>query len=149
MIFDRTQSDVDTAYVIRETKVKTFTTLTDSDTATLERGFLTYNTLNRIEEKQTELKNLLNSIGYYNIDISNKTWQLGDIFNENDFQRILDNENNLRNAFFVYSDTPLTPEISFHYQDINSIEKILYDIDVMINDVKSNYRECGTFESGE
>lgn len=149
MIFDRTQSDVDTAYVIRETKIKTFTTLTDSDTATLERGFLTYNTLNRIEEKQAELKNLLNSIGYYNIDIANKTWQLGDIFNENDFQRILDNENNLRNAFFVYSDTPLTPDISFHYQDINYIEKILYDIDVMINDVKSNYRECGTFESGE
>ena len=32
---------------------------------------------------------------------------------------------------------------------LNDVEKILYDLDVMINNVKSHYRECGTFESGE
>ena len=149
MIFNRTQNDVDTACTLRDTKVKTFATLTDSEKATLEKGFLTYTTLNRIENKQVELKGLLNGIGYWGISISNKTWQQGDIFDLSDFQRIIDNENDLRNAFFVYSTTPQTPDIAFYFENINALEKILYDLDVMINDVKSNYRECGTFESGE
>ena len=72
-----------------------------------------------------------------------------DIFNVDDFQRIIDNTNVLTQAFFVYKDTPNTPPISYHWQDVNALEKILYDLDVMINDVKSHYRECGTFESGE
>ena len=149
MIFDRTQNDVDTAILIRNTKVKKFEELTENDINYLERGTLTINTLNRIESKQEELKNLFNDMGYWNTPITNKVWGEDDIFNVDDFQRIIDNTNVLRNAFFVYKDTPNTPPISYHYNDINALEKILYNLDVMINDVKSYYRECGTFESGE
>lgn len=149
MIFDRTQNDVDTAIILRREKVQKFQALSESEIATLEKGTLTINTLNRIESKQEELKNLFNDMGYWNTQITNKTWGENDIFNEDEFQRILDNTNVLRNAFFVYKDTPNTPPISYYWQDINALEKILYDLDVMINDVKSNYRECGTFESGE
>ena len=149
MITNRTQYDVDTAILIRNTKVKKFETLTESEIATLEKGTLTINTLNRIEDKQEELKNLFNEIGYWNTPTTNKTWGENDIFNVDEFQRILDNTNILRQAFFVYKATPNTPPISYYWDDINALEKILYDLDVMINDVKSNYRECGTFESGE
>ena len=152
MIFDRTQNDVDTAIFLRDTKVKKFEELTESEIATLEKGTLTINTLNRIESKQEELKNLFNDMGYWNTPITNKVWGENDIFDNNgerDFQRILDNTNILRQAFFVYKDTPNTPPVSYHYNDINALEKILYDLDVMINDVKSHYRECGTFECGE
>ena len=149
MIFDRTQNDVDTAILLRDTKVKKFETLTESEIATLEKGMLTINTLNRIETKQEELKNLFNEIGYWNTSIINKTWSENDIFNADEFQRIINNTNVLRQAFFVYKATPNTSPISYYWNDINALEKILYDLDVMINDVKSNYRECGTFESGE
>ena len=149
MITNRTQYDVDTAILIRNTKVKKFETLTESDINYLERGTITINTLNRIENKQEELKNLFNEIGYWNTPITNKTWGENNIFNVDEFQRILDNTNILRQAFFVYKATPNTPPISYYWDDINSLEKILFDLDVMINDVKSNYRECGTFESGE
>lgn len=149
MIFNRTQADVDTALSIRKEKVQTFTELTESDITTLERGMLTINTLNRIEEKQAELKGLFNDMGYWNTPVVNKTWNYDDVFYTDDFQRIIDNTNVLRNAFFVYADTPATPPISFGYEDINSLEKILFDLDVMINDIKSNYRQCGTFECGE
>ena len=158
MIFDRTQNDVDTAIRLRNEKVKfdpvtmqpiNPEALTESDINYLERGTLTINTLNRIEIKQEELKNLFNDMGYWNTPITNKVWGENDIFNIDDLQRIIDNTNILRNAFFVYKDTPNTPPISYYWQDINALEKILYDLDVMINDVKSHYRECGTFESGE
>ena len=80
---------------------------------------------------------------------TNKTWGENDIFNADEFQRIIDNTNVLRQAFFVYKDTPNTPPESYHYNDINALEKILYDLDVMINDVKSRYKRCGTFRCGE
>ena len=161
MIFDRTQNDVDTARILRNTKVKfdpitmqpiNSEELTEREIATLEKGTITINTLNRIENKQDELKNLFNDMGYWNTPITNKQWTENDIFDNNgerDFQRILDNTNILRQAFFVYKDTPNTPPISYHWQDINALEKILYDLDVMINNVKSHYRECGTFYCGE
>ena len=149
MIFDRTQNDVDTAILLRREKVQAFQELTEHEIATLEKGTLTINTLNRIESKQDELKNLFNDMGYWNTPITNKTWGENDIFNVAEFQRILYNTNILRQAFFVYKATPNTPPISYHWQDINALEKILYDLDVMINDVKSHYRECGTFECGE
>ena len=81
MIFDRTQNDVDTAILLRNTKVKKFETLTESDIATLEKGRLTINTLNRIETKQEELKNLFNDMGYWNTPTTNKLWSENDIFN--------------------------------------------------------------------
>lgn len=149
MIFDRTQNDVDTAILLRNTKVKKFETLTESEIATLEKGTLTINTLNRIEAKQEELKNLFNDMGYWNTPATNKTWSENDIFNIDEFQRTIDNTNVLREAFFIYTDTPNTPPISYYWNDINALEKILFDLDVMINDVKSHYRECGTFECGE
>lgn len=149
MIFDRTQNDVDTAIRLRKEKVQTFQELTENEIAILEKGMFTLNTLNRIEEKQEDLKGIFNDMGYWNVPITNKSWDNTQIFDENEFQRIIDNTNVLRRAFFIYKDTPNTPPISYHYNDINALEKILYDLDVMINDVKSHYRECGTFECGE
>lgn len=149
MIFDRTQNDVDTALRLRSEKVQTFKELTESDITTLERGLLTINTLNRIESKQEELKGIFNEIGYWNTPITNKQWSENEIFDVVDFQRIIDNTNILRRAFFVYNDTPNTPNISYHWRDINALEKILYDLDIMINDVKRFYRECNTFYCGE
>jgi hypothetical protein len=149
VIFDRTQNDVDTALRLRREKVQTFRELTESEIATLEKGTITINTLNRIENKQDELKNIFNDMGYWNTPITNKVWGENNIFNVDEFQRILDNTNVLREAFFIYKATPNTPPVSYYWQDINALEKILYDLDVMINDVKSHYRECGTFECGE
>ena len=133
MIFDRTQNDVDTAIILRNTKVKfdpitmqptNTEELTESEIATLEKGTITYNTLNRIENKQDELKNLFNDMGYWNTPITNKVWNETQIFNADEFQRIIDNTITLRQAFFVYKNTPNTPPISYHWQDINALEKI-------------------------
>ena len=150
MIFDRTQNDVDTAIRLRREKVQTFQELTENEVATLEKGTLTINTLNRIESKQEELKSLFNDIGYWNTSISTRQWVYADIFEGTQFDRILNNLEILIKAFFIYKDTPNVPDNNYRkYQTINDVEKIIYDLDVMINDVKSHYRECGTFECGE
>lgn len=149
MIFNRTQDDVNNALRLRQEKVQKFFELTKSEVETLERGMISTNTLNRIESKQIELKELLENIGYWNIPIVNKEWDTTKIFNADDFRRLVDNNNILINAFFVYKDTPAVPAPLFYFSNLNDMEKILYDIDVMINDVNSYVRECGTFNTGE
>lgn len=149
MIFDRIQNDIDTAISLRS-RLQNDEALTSAEIQQLERGTLTYNTLNRIEEKQAELKNLFTEMGYYSPKIVNKSWNGYRYFRQADFNRILENMQTLVNSFFVYFDTPKIPENNYRkYQVINDTEKILFDLDVMINDIKSRYRECGTFECGE
>lgn len=149
MIFNRTKIDVENAVKIRDEKIKTFQELTDDDIDVLERGFFTLNAIKRIQEKQTDLKGLFAEIGYYNTPIVIKEFDSTMFFSEADFQQLIDNVNLLRNAFFAFSSTPKTPPISYHYDDINALEKILHDLDVMINYVKSLYIECGNVECGE
>lgn len=150
MIYDRTQADVDEAVRIRKEKVQAFHPLTDEDVNTLERGTLTINTLNRIEQKQEELKNLFGEDFYFVDKITHHWWIYSDYFMQEDFDRILFNLEMLKKAYFVYKGTPKIPTGAFtKYQTINDVEKILHDLDVMISDVKSHYRECGAFESGE
>lgn len=150
LVFDRTQKDAENAVKIIKEKVKNFQELTEEEIQILEKGTLTINTLNRIEAKQAELKTKFNEMGYWNTNIINKTdWGYGDIFDEENFRRILNNLDILKNAFFVYSTTPKTPEAVYQYKGINDIEKSLFDLETMIQDVKNNYRECGVFECGE
>ena len=149
MIYDRTQSDVQNAIKIRLEKVQNFIELNDEEIAILEKGLITINTINRIENKQSELKTLLNNIGYYNIDIYNKTWDELDIFTENDLIRMVNNTISLRKAFFVYFNSPKNPIAKYYYTEINSIEKILYDLETMEQYVQENFKECNTFYCGE
>lgn len=149
MIFDRTQQDVDLALYLRQNKVQKFQELTESDIEVLERGFMTANTLNRIEQKQVELKSILSQMGYWNVPIQNKTWDTAQIFNVEDFKRIIENLRILKEAFFTYKETPQNPRSRYHYENINAIEKILHDIEIMTNEIKSNYVFCGKFNCGE
>lgn len=150
MIYDRTMADVTTAISIRAEKVQKGIELTESDITALERGTLTYNTLNRIENKQEELKNLFYDIGYTTETITNKMWDKSGIYAQEEFDRLIENTEKLKRAFFVYSDTPIIPNNNYkQYNTINAVEKILYDLDVMINDIKSHYRICGVAVCGE
>lgn len=149
LVYNRTQQDVENAIKIRSEKVQKFQELSAEDIKVLERGMITLNTLNRIEDKQDELRTILNNMEYWNTPVVSKNWGYTQIFDEAEFERILKNLDILRNAFYVYSDTPKTPKVSYKFDDINAIEKILYDLEEMTNYVKNNYRECGDFECGQ
>ena len=147
MIFDRTQEDVDTAVSLRNKKVKEFETLTSEEINTLERGTITINTLNRIENKQAEISELFSHLSI-NVEIENKNWEETQIFNQAEFQRILDNLNELVKSFYVYSNTPNIPKISYHFEDINAIEKILFDLEELYNKALKSFVYCGTLYCG-
>lgn len=147
MIFDRTQNDVDTAISLRNKKVKEFESLTSEEINTLERGTITINTLNRIENKQKEISELFSQLSI-SVNIKNRNWEENQIFNSVEFQRILDNLNVLVKSFCVYSDTPNIPKISYYFEDINAIEKILFDLEDLYNKALKSFVYCGTLYCG-
>lgn len=149
LITDRTQEDVDSAKNIIDSKVKLFLELTDEDLITLERGTIGIGTINRIGSKQEELKNKMETNGYFVENIITKTWDYNDIFDETDFLQLINNTILLKEAFFVYSDTPANIYLSYDYENINNLEKILVDIEKILDYMIANFRECGTFYSGE
>ena len=149
MIFDRVSADVAKAFALRKDKVAQGISLTEEEQATMEKGCFTINTANRIESKQAELKEVFNEMGYFDCNISNKEWNLGDVFFAEDLQRVSENVAILRKAFFVYPDTPANPRAEYHYREVNLMERILYDLQKMVDVVKESYRECGTFDCGE
>lgn len=148
MIFNRTQIDVRKALQLRKEKVQQKQALTEADKSALERGTLSLSTLNRIEYKQAELMGIIRDMGYY-ITIHNREWTRNDIFTKSDFERITRNNTQLREAFFVYEDTPSDAEPRYYFQEINSLERILYDLEDMAEYVKQHYRECGNYTCGE
>lgn len=158
MIFDRTQDDVNAARILIDTKIKfdpitmkptNMEELTTEELAKLKRGTINYEDLNRIEEKEKELKEICNDMGYWNMPFLSNVWDEFGVFNIDDLKRIFDNVEILRNSFFAYKETPKTPMPKYYFENINDIEKILYEIDIMVDDVVGLYRQCGTFESGE
>lgn len=147
MITDRTLSDVSNANLLRK-KIQSGQTLTDAEKTAFERGACTVAMLNRIESKQAELAVLLNGYSYM-VSVENKQWTYSGLFTNADYLRLLNNLDKLKNAFYVFSDTPDTPSYLYGYQEANDAEKILVDIENMINSMTANFRQCGTFQCGE
>ena len=143
MIFDRTQLDVENAKKIRDNKVKKFIELSENDLQTLEKGFFTINTANRIESALKEIFDFLVDSGY-NVIGETKEWTYDGIFDETEFIRILDNLNLIKSVIKPKKTTPSTPAVGFSYSILNDIEKIIFDLKTL----EENSRKA-VFYSGE
>lgn len=148
MIYNRTAEDVKIAKQIRDTVVKSFQQPNDEQLEQLEKGFLTINTLNRIEEKQEDLKSKLESIGYFNVSVDTRRWFEGDIFFDSDIERLKRNNVVLKNASPSVSYFPDQPSSVLDYESLNKMEKLLNDIEEIFEKISQNYLQCGTFECG-
>lgn len=127
LIFDRTQNDL-------EQKTS--------------KGYYNYTDLNRVEAWCEYLANLLTSYSYrVNIQVK-KDWQMSDLPNTNDMERIRKNVNAIKTAFHAYTEIPE----NLNYMTLekaNSIEMILFEIDRLVKNMSSEFRYCNTFNVGE
>ena len=160
LIYDRTESDETASAAIRKSyqKLGNWSGLTDAEKAQLERGTLTYNTLNRVELAVKLLAAALTAAGYP-VEITpvlkgskaeDREWQEGDIVRRAQWATYLDNVQRLRAAYYTLAETGELPkpEDKLGYVGANNIEKVLADIDLLIDCMKSSYRRCGTFRAG-
>lgn len=148
MVFNRTLEEAKQAITIREEKVKKGENLTADDIYILSRGFVSVGDLNRIEGKQEALKGIFNDMGYYNTPTENKLWDEESYFFKTDLQRIVKNNEILRKAYYIFASTPIDARPKAYFEDLNKIEKLLYDLEQMADDMKSRFKKCGTFNCG-
>jgi len=163
MVTDRTEEDVSNAKEIRR-KYQNYlaiqrgatnidsadaANLTTASKATLERGCLTINTINRVEAKQKELSKRLRG-HLYQVETENTTdWAYEGIFTQKEHDRVLKNLDQLRKSFVVKGTTPSTPTYWYQWKNANAVEQILVDIEDNIDSMETLYSQCGTFECGE
>nr|DAI30666.1 MAG TPA: hypothetical protein [Caudoviricetes sp.] len=146
LVYDRTQQDVETARTQRGT------------TLTPLKGCYNITDLNRVESAVKTLAAALTSAGYLvavtpvlkGSKAEDREWQEGDIVRRAQWTIYLDNVQRLRDAYYTLAETGQLPkpEDRLGYVGANTIEKVLADIDLLIDCMKSSYRRCGTFHAG-
>lgn len=82
--------------------------------------------------------------------LEDREWRESDIVRLSQWTTYLDNVQKLRDAYYTLAETGALPkpEDKLGYVGANTVEKILADIDLLIGWMKSSYRRCGTFQSG-
>lgn len=82
--------------------------------------------------------------------LEDREWQEGDVLYRSQWSTYLDNVQRLRDAYYTLAETGQlpAPEDKLGYVGANNIEKVLADIDLLIDCMKSSYRRCGAFRSG-
>lgn len=80
----------------------------------------------------------------------NREWEEGDILFRPQWEIYLSNVQKLRDAYYTLAGTGELPAPGdkLGFEGANNIEKILADIDLLIDCMKSSYRRCGTFRAG-
>lgn len=170
MIFDRTQEDIDRAKEIIEDKVKiryhedteTYAPnktepMTEEEKKILEKCTYNKKTVFRIEEAFSEIKKLLLSYGYdvlnkhYKLsDIEAKSYGENDVFEFSDFERWSNNLEILRIVYAVALNSPETPTKEYtQFETTNAIERILYDVQYLVDTMIALFKECGNAICGE
>lgn len=160
LIYDRTESDETASIAIRKSyqTLGNWSGLTDTERAQLERGTLTYNTLNRVESAVKLLAAALTSAGYP-VEVTpvlkgskseDREWQEGDVLYRPQWTTYIDNVQKLRDAYYTLAETGELPAPGdkLKYTGANTIEKVLADIDLLLDGMKSIYRRAGTFTAG-
>lgn len=82
--------------------------------------------------------------------LEDREWRESDIIRLSQWRQYLANVQALRDAYYTLAETGQlpAPEDKLGYVGANNIEKVLADIDLLIDCMKSSYRRCGTFRAG-
>lgn len=152
LIYDRTEADVTEAVRI-ERKLHKGEALSAVETAAWNAGMKGgYNTsdMNRVESAVKTLAAELNSAGYPVEITETADWLPGDTVTREQWEIYLENVRRLRAAYYTLAETGELPkpEDKLGYVGANTIEKVLADIDLLIDCMKASYRRCGTFRAG-
>lgn len=138
-VYDRTANDV--AYVF---------THQGSDAEL--KGALNVSDLNRIENNTEWLKQQLLIHGYHTDEMNIKTnWLNTDFIYLDDIDRIRQNVIELVDAYYdlIASPTIMLGEEPLIHTHINDVEKVIFDVNTILDRMISYFRISGTFVSGQ
>ena len=137
--FDRTLADVEYAKQQLEKNIN------DVDF----KGCFNVIDMVRIENDAQYLADALNDLYYRNNITTQIAWSTSSTPNVTNIVRIIDNVNKLMSAYHKPNDVPTLPTTLLTYEQANALEKNLYLIKQMLDNMIASFRECGSFNCGE
>ena len=137
-IYNRTQEDVDYA----KSQIKL------GNNSVIFKGCFTVSDINRIENNCRYIADRLNVLLYTN-SITTKVWDMYGLPNITEVKRLINNADALIKAYHQSEDAPALPETLLTYAQVNALERNLYLIKHLIDNMISSFKECNTFECGE
>lgn len=162
LVYDRTAEDVaEVRRLLWKLDPEVGEELTDEEWAKWNagmKGAYNYTDMNRVESAVKTLAAALTAAGYP-VEVTpvlkgskseDREWQEGDIVRWAQWTTYLSNVQRLRDAYYTLAETGELPkpEDKLGYVGANNIEKVLADIDLLIDCMKASYRRCGTFRAG-
>lgn len=138
-VFDRTQEDVDYA--------KTQLSLGINDVE--YKGCFNPLDINRIEGDTQYLSDALNTLRYANKVSTVQNWAKESLPYKSHLDRIINNVSVLWGKYYKPAGSVDLPTTLLTFEQVNALEKNIYLLKEMLDDMISSFRECGTFACGE
>lgn len=111
-----------------------------------DKGNYNYTDFNRIEQAMTEAKTLLEELGY-SVSIQSQTWGILEFPTKERTDTLLKSLNVLKGKLLTQPTLP-TSFKKIKYNQANDIEKMLYNIGVSYENIKSGYMYSGEIWGG-
>lgn len=155
LVTDRTEADYKHWESLRN---KGFLNMTEEERAEWLAGNMkgSYNKgdLNRVGEALNYLRDRLTAAGYitYQTNFTTKTnWTVASIPTADDLTYYLKCVSNIRGALTLFANTPPAPidTGALNIDEANNIEKILLDVEMLINNMLAARFYCGDVFAGE
>jgi hypothetical protein len=137
-IYDRTLADVEYARQQLEKQINNAN----------YKGCLNANDLTRIENNTRYLADELIKLYYFN-SITTRTWSTSNAPNTTNIATILNNISKILSAYQKPKNIPTLPTTLLTYEQVNAVEKNLFMIKEMLDNMIASFRQCGTFGCGE
>lgn len=142
LIYDRTEADLK---IPGDCKTKNIPYPNDN-----LRFSWDYRALNRTEKAMEYVNEIFKELGYFKNMQFKTDWSNEEITREQ-AERYIDNLRTLRSFLIMESTTPIVPNTinGMSISKANDIEKIIYDIDVLLKKIISNFRYANDLYCGE
>ena len=117
-----------------------------------DRSYYNATDLNRVESQTHYIETLLQMYSYFNSQLNCKQdWLMTDLPTQTQMRRYLNNIKQLMNAYYLKTTTPqLPPDMDdLTIEEANAIERILYDMQILIENMVSQFNYSGELFSGE
>lgn len=112
------------------------------------KGYYNYIDLNRVEKWCRYLGEKLNSYSYPVNIITKMDWTMLDFPMQSDMERIRTNLETLKNAYYSFANLPAIAE-NMDYKKANAIERILHEIDYLMERMENNFVYSGVAGCGQ
>lgn len=151
LIFDRTQADVSRAEYLGSKRYQDMTESERAEWDTALKGFYNASDLNRVGSAIRYVTKRLAQYGY-SVDTDPKTdWSTGDIPTPEQMERYLHDVRALRDKLKHLPSMPPAPDDmeELTYIEANNIERILRDVNAIINNIIASFVYSGEVFCGE